>query len=89
MINLIEDYRSVRILGVRQYLYLRFLYRHHMRFIHKRGRHAMRHYGQLLPDGGEFDKCDWCGHFENVVPPRTPLMDYLRKPERPTPSHKA
>jgi hypothetical protein len=72
-----EDLEAIRTLGLRRFLYLRFAYRHHMRFIHKRGGHAMKHFGPMLPDGGEFDRCDWCGHVENIVPQRTPLFDYL------------
>lgn len=40
-------------------LYCRFIYRHHMRFIHRRGRHRWTHYN--LIDGPKFDKCNWCG----------------------------
>lgn len=69
-----EDIEAIQVLGVRRFIYGRFIYRHHMRFIHKRGRHQMKHYGPMLPAGGEFDKCEWCGHIENIVPPRTPFM---------------
>lgn len=60
-----EDIEAIKTFGLAKVLYWRFAYRHHMRFIHKRGGHALRHYGPLLPDGGEFDKCDWCGFICN------------------------
>lgn len=72
-----EDIEAIRTLGVRRFLYLRLIYIPHMRYLHDRGRHKMRHYGPMLPDGGEFDKCDWCGHVENFVPP-PPDWDDLR-----------
>jgi hypothetical protein len=76
-----EDLDAIKTFGLGKVLYWRFVYRHHMRFIHKRGGHAMRHYGPLMPDGGGFDKCDWCGHIENVVPCRTALFDHLSTPQ--------
>lgn len=39
--------------------YCHFIYRHHMRFLHRHGRHWWKHY--RLIDGSEFDKCEWCG----------------------------
>ena len=72
-----EDLEAIQSMGLRRFLYARFVYRHHMRFIHKRGGHQLKHYGPLYPDGGEFDKCEWCGHMENIVPPRTPFMDMI------------
>jgi hypothetical protein len=77
MSELREDIEAIQVMGLGRYLYARFVYRHHMRFIHKRGGHQMRHIGPIYPDGGEFDKCDWCGHLENFVPARTPLWDKL------------
>jgi hypothetical protein len=74
-----EYWEAIKTLELSRFLYARFAYPHHMRFIHKRGGHAMRHYGPMLPGGGEFDRCDWCGHMENIVPQRTPLFDFLTK----------
>jgi hypothetical protein len=77
MSELREDIEAIHVMGLGGFLYARFVYRHHMRFIHKRGGHQMKHYGPMYPDGGEFDKCEWCGHLENLVPARTPLWDKL------------
>lgn len=57
-----EDIEAVRTLGLRKFLYLRFVYRHHMRFIHRRGAHQMK---AIHPMGGpSFSRCDWCGHID-------------------------
>lgn len=37
------------------------LYRWTKQVQHRLGWHSWRHIGPLEPDGGEFDKCDWCG----------------------------
>ena len=62
-----EDIEAIQVLGLRRFLYGRFIYRHHMRWLHRRGKHKLKHYGPMFPDGGEFDKCEWCGHTENIV----------------------
>jgi hypothetical protein len=72
-----EDWEAIKMFGLPKVLYWRFIYRHHMRFIHKRGRHQMKHYGPLDPTNAQFDKCEWCGHIENIVPGRTPLWDKI------------
>lgn len=64
-----ETIEAIRILGPFKVAYLRFIYRHHMRFIHKLGKHQLKHFGPPYPDGGEFDKCEWCGHMENIEYP--------------------
>jgi len=62
MSELREDIEAIQSMGLLPYLYSRFIYRHHMRFIHKRVRHQMR---DLHPMGGpSFSRCDWCGHIE-------------------------
>jgi hypothetical protein len=41
------------------YVYCRLIYRHHMRLLHRFGRHWFTH---LRPMGGpEQDWCQWCG----------------------------
>jgi len=72
-----EDLEAIRTMGLASFIYHRFFYRHHMRWLHNRGRHKLRHFGPMLPGGGEFDRCDWCGHMENVVPPNTPFMGLI------------
>ena len=61
-----EDMEAIQALGLGTFLYHRFVYRHHMQLIHARGGHKLKHYGPLYPDGGSFDKCEWCGHMENI-----------------------
>ena len=62
-----EDIEAIRVLGLPRFIYGRFIYRHHMRFIHKRGKHQMKH---LHPMGGPaFSRCDWCGHIESEAKP--------------------
>lgn len=78
-----EVWESIRTLGLRRFIYLRFFYRSHMRRLHARGKHKMTHYGPMLPDGGSFDRCDWCGHMENIVPAETPLLKAIRSGKRP------
>lgn len=57
-----EDLEAIRVMGLWRFLYSRFAYRAHMRFIHSRGKHSMK---TLHPMGGpEFKRCDWCGHTE-------------------------
>lgn len=62
MMELREDIEAIKTFGLPKVLYWRFIYRHHMRFIHKRGGHQMK---ALHPMGGpSFSRCDWCGHME-------------------------
>ena len=57
-----QDIEALRSMGLLRYLYSTFIYRHHMRFIHKRGGHQMH---EIHPMGGpSFSRCDWCGHLE-------------------------
>jgi hypothetical protein len=49
-------------------LYGRWVYQHHMRWLHRRGKHWWKHYA--LIDGPEFDKCEWCGAMQNINPER-------------------
>lgn len=84
MSELREDIEAIQALGLRSFLYHRFVYRYHMRFIHERGGHKIKHFGPMYPDGGEFDRCDWCGHLENITPARTPFLDLVRATPSPT-----
>lgn len=71
MAKISEDLDAIRTIGLRRFIYIRFIYRHHMRIIHKRGWHYMR---ALYPMGGpSFCRCDWCGHTEQFA-----LDGYLR-----------
>lgn len=62
-----ETIEAIRLFSPWRVLYWRFIYRHHMRFIHRRGGHEMRHFGPIWPDGSQFDRCEWCGHVENFT----------------------
>lgn len=52
-----------------RWFYNRLIYRHHMRFLHKRGRHRWEHARYL--DGSFY--CSWCGHLE--APDGTVIVD--------------
>jgi len=85
-----EDWEAIKQMGLGKFLYYRLFYRRHMLALHKRGGHVMKHYGPML-GGGEFDKCDWCGHFENIDPAPTPFFDFVSREASaapPTPSHR-
>jgi hypothetical protein len=43
------------------YFYCRFIYRHHMRLIHRFNRHWVRRIGPIEPNGAIFYRCEWCG----------------------------
>lgn len=53
-----ETRQAVAMFGVWRVLYWRFVYRHHMRWLHKRGRH---HFHDIHPHGAHWLLCDWCG----------------------------
>jgi hypothetical protein len=56
-----QEWKALKVLGPARFIYSTFFYRMHMRWLHKRNRHAMRRVGPM-PDGVSFDRCDWCGH---------------------------
>ncbi len=62
-----ETMGAIRLLGLHKVIYYRLFYRHHMRWLHRRGRHVLTHIGPM-EDGAEMDKCHWCGHVENFRP---------------------
>lgn len=59
-----EIRETYRLFGVRKLLYWRFIYHHHMRFLHRFGQHQLH---QRPIDG--LMHCDWCGHTEAATPP--------------------
>ena len=52
-----ETVEAIRVLGIRRVLYGRLIYRHHMRFIHKRGGHQLK-----VRPIDQSQHCSWCGH---------------------------
>lgn len=72
-----ETREAIRIFGLPKVLYWRFIYRHHMRFIHRRGGHQFTHLRPI--DGAEQDWCQWCGH--RIVYPALPPSTGKEKAE--------
>lgn len=57
---------GIRVLGFWHCMYLRHVYRHHMRLIHRHGQHWFKKYGPCIPGGLTFERCEWCGETINV-----------------------
>ena len=58
---------AIRVLGFWKTLYLRILYRPHMRFIHIFERHWFTKVGPVLPTGETWKWCQWCGKRCNTI----------------------
>lgn len=55
-----DDWKALKALGPWRFIYSTYIYRSHMRWLHKRGKHGRR----TRPiDGLRY--CDWCGHMED------------------------
>lgn len=54
-----ETLSAIKLFGLPRVFYWRLIYRHHMRWVHKRGRHKFK----TRPIDG-LQHCDWCGAFE-------------------------
>lgn len=67
-----EFVESVRTLGFWRTLYLRYLYRHLMRFAHRHNWHHTRKIGPF-EDGSTQLWCEWCG-----LRYSTPPIDYAK-----------
>lgn len=55
-----ETREAIRLFGVWKVLYWRFVYRRHMRWLHRRGGHQWTQIGPF-EDGAIQLRCDWCG----------------------------
>ena len=59
-----ETIKAIRVLGLRRFIYCRFIYRHHMQFIHAQGRHQYEFMDPMSDDPSDrwpHYWCQWCG----------------------------
>lgn len=56
-----QNWRDMRVLGLRRYLFLRYAYRHVMRFAHRFNWHYMHRTEHIMPGNDTMLWCHWCG----------------------------
>lgn len=64
----LRRYRRALTWPIYLHVYCRFLYRPHMRLIHRFGRHWMKRLGPFHPGDSVFYRCDWCGEHKPQPP---------------------